>query len=85
MSKEKGLAELFAKIGNDNLVYQNLRNSADNVSRTREGDFKVTFYTDQITANDFLAGKGKIGLVVWVDQDVMAEAHSKLNEEAAND
>ena len=63
------LSELILKVGDDKVRFQILQNALSGISLGKEGDSKVTFFTNAITPNDVMQGKGKIGLVVWIPRE----------------
>lgn len=63
------LSELIAKIGDKKVTFQILQNALAGISLSREGDSKVTFFTDAITPSDIMQNKGKVGLVVWIPRE----------------
>lgn len=63
------LSELIAKIGDKKVTFQILQNALAGISLGREGDSKVTFFTDAITPSDIMQNKGKVGLVVWIPRE----------------
>jgi hypothetical protein len=63
------LSQLIAKIGDENVKFQILQNALSGISLGKEGDSKVTFFTDAITPSDVMQNKGKVGLVVWIPRE----------------
>lgn len=63
------LSQLIAKIGDENVKFQILQNALAGISLGKEGDSKVTFFTDAITPSDVMQNKGKVGLVVWIPRE----------------
>ncbi len=64
-----GLAELFARIGDENLVFQNLIGDLTNAQSSKRGTL-LTFGTNQITPTDIALGHGeKIAFVVWFSRE----------------
>lgn len=63
------LSELIAAYGDDKVQFQNLDHSLINLNMNN-GASKITFGTEQ-TVN--LDGTTKLGLVVWLDRDRVAE------------
>ena len=63
------LSELILKVGDDKVRFQILQNALSGISLGKEGDSTVTFFTNAITPNDVMQGKGKIGLVVWIPRE----------------
>lgn len=64
------MSELILAVGDENLVFQNLFHDAASIDQTKRGT-KVTFYTDQVNAADFLDADNskKVGLVLWLPRD----------------
>ena len=63
------LSELIAKIGDENVKFQILQNALSGISLGKDGDSKVTFFTNAITPSDVMQSKGKVGLVVWIPRE----------------
>ena len=70
------LSELIAKYGDDKVQFQNLDHCAETLSMDG-GVTKITFGTEQPIGLD---GTQKLGLVLWLDRDRVAEiiAASKM-------
>lgn len=75
---EAGIVELIKEIGNDNILYKNLKNCMTDI-KLRKGESEISFVTQQLTPNDVMTNTGKIGIVIWVDDDVMFQAHRNLS------
>lgn len=79
-----GLVELLSCVGNDNIEFQKLGDCLTNVKeKKRDKCTELSFLTQEITPTEVAMGTGKIGLVIWVDRDVMAKAYdeaAKLTE-----
>jgi len=70
------MSELILAVGDSNVKFQNLLNDAQSIDKTKHGT-KITFYTDGVSAEEFLAGANKtknIGLVVWLPRDLVDAA-----------
>lgn len=63
------LSELIAKHGDDTVQFQNLDQCAERMNMNK-GVLKITFGTEQTFD---LNGTGRLGLVVWLDRDRVAE------------
>lgn len=63
------LSELIAAYGDDKVQTQNLDQCAEKLNRNG-GVTKITFSTEQPLTLD---GMDKLGLVVWLDRDRVAE------------
>ena len=75
------LSELIAKYGDDKVQFQNLDHCAETLNMDG-GVTKITFGTEQPIGLD---GTQKLGLVLWLDRDRVAEiiaASQKHNQEA---
>lgn len=73
-----GLTELLQKIGDENVQVQMLDNSTVSVEdKNRTNDVEVTFATHNTNCNEFYTGKGKVGLVVWIDREDWNKAIKK--------
>ena len=71
-----GISELVATIGDENIQFQNLDQAIDSINM-REGVTKITFGTPQRID---LGGTKMLGLVLWVDRSVAAEAMQTLRK-----
>lgn len=81
------ISELIAAVGDENVRFQNLNNDAWGIDKTSKGT-KITFYTDGVQAEEFLAGSGttkNIGLVVWLPRDKVNAAMEALQAAALKD
>lgn len=78
--KKMGLTELLTKIGDDNTTYQNLRRSMKDIKTTKHGSL-ISFYTNELSPTDIVRGAGKIGLVVWVDADILEDVLNNTKKE----
>ncbi len=69
------MSELILAVGDDNVLVQNLNNDMDSIDKTKRGT-KITFYTDQLTAEEMLTERRgeKIGLVLWLPRDKVEAA-----------
>lgn len=63
------LSELIAAYGDDKVQFQNLDQCATDLNMDKRGTV-ITFGTDQRLN---LKGSEKLGLVVWLDRDRVAE------------
>lgn len=63
------LSELIAAYGDDKVQFQNLDQCATDLTMDKRGTV-ITFGTDQRLN---LKGSEKLGLVVWLDRDRVAE------------
>lgn len=64
-----GVAELVAKLGDDNIKFQPLDQCAINFRQTKSGNH-VTFVTDQPFD---LEGSKEMGIVLWLPRDKVKE------------
>lgn len=64
-----GIAELVAKLGDDNIKFQPLDSCAVNFRATKAGN-EVTFVTDQPFSLD---GTPEMGIVLWLPRDKVKE------------
>lgn len=66
------LSALIATIGDDNVQFQNLDQSADRLDWSLKAGGKITFGTTQT----IIPGEGtqRLGLVVWLDREAVAAA-----------
>lgn len=71
------LSELIAKYGDDKVQFQNLDQSAETLNMNK-GVTKITFGTEQPIAP---TGTVKLGLVVWLDRDRVAEIITAAKKE----
>ncbi len=76
------LSELIAKYGDDRVQFQNLDQCTEALNMNK-GATKITFGTEQPINLD---GTQKLGLVVWLDRDRVAEiiAESKKQKRDAS-
>ena len=63
------LSELIAAYGDDKVQFQNLDHSTETLNMNK-GVTKITFGTEQPVG---LNGTEKLGLVVWLDRERVAE------------
>ena len=64
-------SELIIAVGDEHVVLQNLLNDAESIDKTKHGT-KIAFYTNQVQAEEVLAGTDKthmVGLVLWLPRD----------------
>lgn len=80
-----GMAELIARIGDDNVKFQNLFDGDVDVTATKRGT-RITFYTEptNLTPASALDGKNhKVCLVLWLERAdvdrVLAEYRTRLS------
>lgn len=66
------LSELIAAYGDDKVQFQNLDHCAEDLSMSG-GVTKITFGTEQRLDFNGYDGLQKLGLVVWLDRDKVAE------------
>lgn len=73
------LSELIAAVGDENVGLQNLDQSADSLNWSAKKNLtRVTFHTEQaLTPNGPGNGLPKLGLVVWLDRQAVADALAK--------
>lgn len=71
-----GITRLMSAIGDDRIQFQMLDNAMTSI-RSANQHTTISFKTQAINATDTAIGGGKVGLIVWVDRDV-------LNGEMAN-
>ena len=71
------IVKLLEKVGDDNIEFQNLRQSLTGV-KVVKGANEVSFVTDNLTPDDIMHETGKVGLVIWVDEDVISKAMATL-------
>lgn len=50
-----------------------------NVSTGKNGVTKITFQTKNFSCGDILTGKGRIGVVLWLDRDAAVKAQKKAD------
>jgi hypothetical protein len=73
---EEGMTiiELLTSVGIENVLVQNLINSATNF-QTRKDGTAITFMTDQLTPGDVASDHPrKVGLVIWMPTDLVKRA-----------
>ncbi len=64
------ISELILAIGDDNVQFQNLDRSADALNMSG-GVTNITFGTEQPIT---LQGTEKLGIVIWLDRQAVADA-----------
>ncbi|MBG7616504.1 hypothetical protein IWC96_14595 [Brevundimonas sp. BAL450] len=64
------LSELISRYGDDDVQFQNLDQCATDLNYAAKTGTKITFGTEQAVD---LNGTKKLGLVVWMDRDRVAE------------
>ena len=74
------LSDLILKIGDEKVRFQILQNALSGISLGKEGDSKVTFFTNAITPSDIMQNKGKVGLVVWIPREEWEKVAKELCE-----
>jgi len=68
------LSDLIAQYGDDRVAFQNLDQCATDLNYTAKSGTKITFGTEEPLD---LKGTKKLGLVVWLDRDRVAEIVAK--------
>lgn len=64
------LSELIAVVGDEHIQMQNLLESMDEIRQMKNGDTKISFFTNQITATEVAQHAAKkVGLVIWLPRD----------------
>lgn len=73
------LSELIIACGDENVAFQNLDTCAFTLDWSIKKGTRITFGTDQtITPGE---GTDKLGLVIWLDRQVAADAIAKAKSE----
>lgn len=74
------LSELIIACGNENVAFQNLDQCAISLDWTRKAGARITFGTSQT----IIPGEGteQLGLVIWLDRKVAADALARAKAEA---
>lgn len=72
------LSQLIAEYGDDRVQFQNLDQCATDLNMGRNGT-RITFGTEQRLNLD---GPEKLGLIVWLDRDRVAEIIATTNAAA---
>jgi len=69
------ISELILAVGDDNVLFQNLDQSAISLDWSRKAGGRITFGTSQ----PILPGEGteRLGLVLWLDRKAVAAAIAK--------
>lgn len=62
------LSELIAKVGDDNVKFQNLRESLKRVDK-RKDHTEIVFGTKAVTAEEFFLEPKFVAFVVWLPKD----------------
>lgn len=74
------LLELVDEIGLDNISVQPLNESISNIVTSGE-EAKVTFYTTELTPDDMMSDTGNVGLILWVDKQVLESCAELLQDQ----
>ena len=66
------LSELIVAVGDDNVKFQNLDQSAISLDWSQKSGGRITFGTEQ----QIIPGEGtkQLGLVLWLDREAVAKA-----------
>lgn len=79
MSKPVSMTALLTAIGDDGIGFQNLDHSTIKADWSAKTGSKITFGTDQALTPE---GTQKLGLVIWLDREQVAETMARLKAEA---
>lgn len=79
MSKPVSMTALLNAIGDDGIGFQNLDHSTIKADWSAKSGSKITFGTDQPLTPE---GTEKLGLIIWLDREQVAEAMTRLKAEA---
>lgn len=71
------LSELIAKVGDENVQFQNLDNDIVRLNTKSGGKSEITFGTRAATT---LNGTQKLGLVIWLDREAVEKATEEKPE-----
>ncbi len=64
------LSEIILAVGDEHIQLQNLLDSTADIRMMKNGDTKISFFTNQITATEVAtASAKKLGLVIWLPWD----------------
>ena len=80
MSKPVSMTALLNAIGDDGIGFQNLDHSMIKADWSAKTGTKITFGTDRPITID--GGTDRLGLVLWLDREQVAEAMARLKAEA---
>lgn len=72
------ITELVTAIGDDNIQFQNLDHSADNLQMVG-ATTKITFGAEERIS---VKGTDRLGLVLWLDRNAVADALAKSKAQA---
>lgn len=70
----KGLVEILTKVGDSNITLQMLGACACGARQNKEGNTEISFVTTQISPAELAMNEGKIGMIVWVDKEILRES-----------
>ena len=77
MSHQVSLPDLLMAIGADNIRFQDVRASMDNI-KVKKGVTVISFATDAMSPGDVVTGSWPKGLVLWVDPNLMKQRLEEL-------
>ncbi|WP_395443605.1 hypothetical protein [Caulobacter sp. UC70_42] len=80
MSKPISMTALLTAIGDEGIGFQNLDHSTIKADWSAKSGTKITFGTDRLITID--GGTDRLGLVLWLDREQVAETMARLKAEA---
>lgn len=81
MEKRLGIIDLLTRCGEEKLRVQFVGPSMTNITTNKRGESRITFATDQLTANDVMGGTGMMGIIVWVPAEDVQRAKDEHDAE----
>lgn len=76
-SRQYGIVELLAAVGDDQIAFQLLSECVTNVQERKRGLTALTFLTDAVNVHDVAFNEGRIGFVVWLPREAFTAARAK--------
>lgn len=62
------ISDVLKAVGDDRILVQSLAECLTNITTNKKGVSRITFETREATANDFMRGTNRVGLVVWIER-----------------
>lgn len=63
------IIELLEKVGVETLFVNFIQENMTSIKTRKGGLNEISFVTKELTPNDVVAGRGPIGVVVWIPRD----------------
>lgn len=76
--KPLGISELLQRVGEEKVTLQFLSASMDGITQAKNGDARVSFWTNGINATEIAVGKARnVGLVLWLSTELVDKARAE--------